>query len=266
MGTIFCRDMMRRGYLVDGYDISAVARDRAANHCKRVLEELEGVDGYDVIVAAVPISESPKVARRLAGALREGSAYVDVTSIKRPVNTVLREVVSKATLVSLHPLFGPGATGVEGRVIVLTPINDERGEMEVAEKLFEGSKIIVMDEDRHDRAVAYSITLPQLLGYLHRGISGGEVVLPTTSGRLQALASAVEADDPPLAAEIACANDGYSIEIVERAAALISKVLGVLRGRDVVALAGLLEEMKGEWTEWSSLYDEAYELLDGGNP
>ncbi len=69
----------------------------------------EAVKGAEMILVSVPIKETPKVIEEIADSLEEDSLLFDIASVKEEVVDKMEEVELKSELVSIHPLFGPGA-------------------------------------------------------------------------------------------------------------------------------------------------------------
>lgn len=260
MGGWLVDYLLGRGYSVDGYD--PVKRGVGIPGL-RMLKELPTRVGYDLVVSAVPVSKSHEVAIEVLSRMDRG-AYIDVSSVKSRVNNALKKAPGGVLPVSIHPLFGPGARGVRGRTLVLTPVRDARSELEMAKRVFEGARIVVMSPEEHDELMAYVITLPQVLGYLFRGcVKTVDVRLKTSSYRLQELASAVEADSPDLASEIML-NNAFSRGVVDKLATLLAMIKDSID--DDKRLRSLLRELRGEWGEWEALYSLAYKALDAASP
>lgn len=253
MGSLLASTLPAAGHEVHGYDISERVRESARSSGVEVVESPEP-GAYDAVIAAVPLDRSADVAAEIGRTIGRGAIYADVSTLKADVNRALRSLGPGPIKVSVHPLFGRGARGIAGRPIVLTPVEDEAREVRAASDLFVGAEILVMDEAVHDEAVAYSIALPHVLGYLFRWVSRGGPALPTTSRRLQELAAAVEVEEPDLTAQLISAAAGSRVlDLLEEAISAIRSS----RDREP-----LLRSMRGDWAERPALYEAAYRALD----
>ncbi|MGC8556210.1 MAG: prephenate dehydrogenase/arogenate dehydrogenase family protein [Conexivisphaera sp.] len=251
MGLTLALALASVGHDVSGYDPSERAASSAASYGIRTVGSSDP-SGYDAVLAAVPLGASASVAREVCPRVGPTGIYADVSTLKSEVNAALRDCRGPLRI-SVHPLFGRGARGIAGRPIALTPIEDAAREARAASELFRGAELLIMDEAEHDEAVAYSIVLPHVLGYLFRAASRGHPRLPATSRTLQELAAAVETEDPELTAYL-MARDPAS-RVVDELEGLLSALRSGVSG-------AALESMRGDWPERRALYDSAYRVLD----
>gem|GEM_PF-1783118 len=255
MGSAIASLLASVGHEVRGYDPSPEARARASAAGVSTVGSPDPA-GYGAVVAAVPLWLSAEVARELCP--RIPGMYVDVSTLKVEVNAELRRCGGPLR-VSVHPLFGRGAGGLAGWPIALTPIEDAERELRAASELFRGAELIVMDESTHDEAVAYSVALPHVLGYLFRAVSRDRPSIPTVSRRLQELAAAVEAEDPELTSHLISRSPQARRALEELRSALSE----ILSAPDPLAA---LSSMRGDWRERGALYEAAYRALGCSAP
>lgn len=96
-----------------GNDVLRVDRDTTLG-----VEEAAG--RADVVIVSVNIRATPEVIRLAGPHVREDGLMADVTSTKRgPVDAMLD--ATNASVIGMHPLFGPGVHSLQGQRIVLTP-------------------------------------------------------------------------------------------------------------------------------------------------
>lgn len=253
MGLALASALSAAGHRVRGYDPSAEARARASISGIPLVES-PNPEGYDAVVAAVPLDSSPRVALEVYPRVDGGGIYADVSTLKSEVNRALRSMGPGAAKVSVHPLFGRGASTFAGKPLVLTPVEDEGRELAAASRLFVGSKVIVMDESEHDEAVVRSILLPHLLGYLFRAASRGPSI-PSASRLLQELAAAVELEDPEITS--------YLLSRTPAGARLLRELEEALAAvGSAEDPAPVLRRARDGWAERESLYGLAYRVLD----
>ncbi|MFY9545509.1 MAG: prephenate dehydrogenase/arogenate dehydrogenase family protein, partial [Candidatus Methanoculleus thermohydrogenotrophicum] len=70
----------------------------------------------DLVMVSVPIRATVGVIREVAPLLSEEQIFCDLTSLKvEPVRAML---ASRAEVIGLHPMFGPGAVSLRGQTIV----------------------------------------------------------------------------------------------------------------------------------------------------
>ena len=84
------------------------------------LTNKEAARHADVVIVSVPIESTDEVIRAIGPLVRPEALLMDLTSIKSaPVRAVVES--SKATVIGVHPLFGPTVHSLQGQRIVLTP-------------------------------------------------------------------------------------------------------------------------------------------------
>ncbi|MFC2005959.1 prephenate dehydrogenase/arogenate dehydrogenase family protein [Chloroflexota bacterium] len=85
----------------------------------------EAVKNADVVLISVPIDNFEEVVKQLPPYLNPKQIIIDITSIKVfPVETMHKHIKT-ASVLGVHPVFGPGAKDIINRNFVLTPINEE---------------------------------------------------------------------------------------------------------------------------------------------
>lgn len=111
----------------------------------------------DVVVVSVPIDATEAVIRSIGPLVREDALLMDLTSIKSaPVRAMVES--SKATVIGVHPLFGPSVHSLQGQRIVLTGgrvnDNDEWTPWLKAMLHARGLNVLETTPEAHDEAMA----------------------------------------------------------------------------------------------------------------
>lgn len=244
MGRWFARYFSNRGFLVSISDLDL----EKAFKVKRELdiEVVERPSGdEDLILVAVYLSKAKEVVESLSW--YEG-LLIDISSVKGPVNRAMRKGSFKP--LSIHPLFGPGATTLKGKTIVVTPIRDGDEEARLAMELFPEAEIKVMGEDEHDRAVAYAIQLPHLLTEIASGVLSELDGLPiegTSFSVLKMMMGISLYSSKRLMREMAEVNP-YFKEVVKRVKECLSSPQKM--GKEV------------KWIDLKEEYEKAYRCLE----
>lgn len=244
MGRWFANYFSRMGFSVSVLDVNFEKASKVASELGVGIAERPSGD-EDVILVAVYLSEAGKVVESLKW---YRGVLIDISSIKGPVNRAMRD--GSFTPISIHPLFGPGATTLKGKTIVVTPVRDEREEVRLATELFPEAEIKVMDEREHDRAVAYIIQLPHLLAEVALAVLSeldGPPIEGTSFSILKMMMGASLYSSERLMEEMAEMNP-YFKEVVE-------KVRGYLTS----------SERRGKKVGWIDLkgeYERAYKCLE----
>jgi prephenate dehydrogenase len=217
MGVWFASYFRERGYEVS---ISDIRLDEA-----RAIAESIGVDmveenhdvvrDADLVLLSIPIRGIPEVIGEVAPYLKDGAILMDIASLKSDSVDALRKIKQEIRPVSVHPLFGPSAEGIEGATIVVIPVADPGSEAEVANRVFRGAKIVVCQADGHDRAMATVLGLSYFLNLSFVGALEGEDLsllkeLSGTTFTVQyALAQSVVNEDPWLIRSLLSENEFF---------------------------------------------------------
>jgi prephenate dehydrogenase len=242
MGSFFARYFLGRGDVVRGSDSKPKPPPVGGERLASFSTNAEAAKGCDVTIIAVPMENTLKVAREVAGALKPGSALVEISSVKGKVLPALRKIVGESvTLLSIHPLFGPALESTQGmKIAVIAPKRRgaEGPEVALARRLFPGSRIIPMSRKEHDRAMAVVLSLTYLLNVVYAGtvsqfLSPDEfmrVSTPNSSMQLT-LAEAILAQDARLSFAIQAGNV-YTRKVARAASRELKRVLSMIERSD----------------------------------
>lgn len=111
-------------------------------------------EAADVVMISVPIRATVAVIREIAPFLSDEQVLCDLTSLKvEPVRAML---ASRAEVIGLHPMFGPGAASLQGQTIVATPARCSPETLEGLLSVFrdQGAAITLSTPEDHDRMMA----------------------------------------------------------------------------------------------------------------
>ena len=148
----------------------AAARERGAIDRGAPLEAAAAQ--ADLVYLAQPIGRILDQIRRLDPLVKPGSLVTDAGSTKHSIVRQAERSIHRARFIGGHPMAGKETRGVEsadanlfrGRTYVLTPRveSDVPGEFrELLESI--GARVVIMTPEEHDRVVAFTSHLPQLL-------------------------------------------------------------------------------------------------------
>lgn len=258
-----------------------VVADASAAKAERVAREFgvssvsvpEAAAEAELVLVAVPISKTPEVIKSLAGQVQRGALLADVSSVKSDVIEAMQTIEAKVELVSLHPLFGPGATSVKGKDFVAIPVKPGKRYAALKHRLLElGARVPEMEAEDHDRlmAIIQCMTHFVLLAYLTalksmKELKRAEKLRTPMFATLLDLAKTVLAGNPELYGELQV-NNRY-------ARVVRSSLLEACRSLDVAFSAGNAKSLKATFKEalapWKSAevkdaYKKMYELFEGG--
>ena len=219
MGGFFVRYFLSKGLEVVGSD----SRKRALKnpHFRFVRSNAEAVVGADIVVVATPIDTTVDTVRGFEKSLSPGACVVEITSVKGKTLGKLRERVSarRATLLSLHPLFGPSLK-VQGEM-KLCVIETDPGSLATARSLFPDATLIPMKAREHDRMMGMILSLTHLVNIAYAGTVSRylghdefrKIQTPTSAVQLT-LAEGVLSQSPSLYSYIQLENE-FSSEFAD---------------------------------------------------
>jgi len=142
MGALFSAVFERAGYEV------RVCGRRSSPRCREII----GDSG--IVMVSVPIRETIPVIREIAPLLGPGQLLCDLTSLKAgPVGAML---ASRASVIGLHPMFGPTVRSLAGQTIIATPARASEETLASFLSVFEreGARITCTTPEAHDRMMA----------------------------------------------------------------------------------------------------------------
>jgi prephenate dehydrogenase len=142
MGRLFGPVFERAGYevLVSGRS-TPLTNTRLAEQC-------------DIVIVSVPIHDTVRVIEEIAPLLKKDQLLCDFTSLKTlPVTAMLE---SKASVIGLHPLFGPTVPSLRHQTIIVCPARATDETLRSLLSLFyhEGAKCTLATPEQHDRMMA----------------------------------------------------------------------------------------------------------------
>ncbi len=106
----------------------------------------------DVVVVCVPMDTLVQVCQEVGAHMRQGSLLVEISSVKTGVSDVLSGILpDHIGYVSLHPLFGPETTTLEGQNVVAVKTRDDEWTRRVVDFLERnGAVVTTLDIKDHD--------------------------------------------------------------------------------------------------------------------
>jgi prephenate dehydrogenase len=254
-------------------DANAAKAEQVANEFGTNSKSIpEAAAEAELVLVAVPISKTPEVIKSLAKQVQRRTLLVDVASVKSDVIEVMQTIKAEVELVSLHPLFGPGATSVKGKDFVAIPVKPGERYAALKHRLLElGARVTEMEAEDHDRlmAIIQCMTHFVLLTYLNalksmKDLKRAEKLRTPMFTMLLDLAKTVLAGNPELYGELQVHN--------RYARVVRSSLLEACRSLDVAFSAGNAKSAKATFKEalapWESAevenaYKRMYELFEG---
>lgn len=123
----------------------------------------------DIVIFSVPMSSFESLCIETAEKIPVSSIIVDVTSVKVPPISLLKQYFPKHQILGTHPIFGPqsGKDGIEGLPIVLTQVSVEPDTFKTIKDFLQNTlKLSVIEEtaENHDAAMAHVQGLTHFIG------------------------------------------------------------------------------------------------------
>jgi len=171
--------------------------------------------------------------------MRAGSVLMETSSVKHLTFAHRRTAAEMGFRpLSLHPMFGPSAKGLENKTMVVVPVVDREEEEALAKSLFGDAAVIVVEHEEHDRAMTIALSLAYFMNMALARILRDEDLhklkrLAGTTYTVQlAVAEGIMAEDPGLVASLLLENP-YTVEYLERYVSQASKIKSLIsRGLD----------------------------------
>lgn len=118
----------------------------------------------DLVVVSVPIRATPGVLYEASSHMKPGAVLAEIASLKEGVMEPLRASAEKGIVpLCVHPMFGPSTERLDNKTVALVPLVDPSREAELAETLFPGANLVVVDAEAHDEYMAAVLSLPYLI-------------------------------------------------------------------------------------------------------
>jgi prephenate dehydrogenase len=106
------------------------------------INRIKACQSADIVIVATPIEVTVETIRAIAKSMKTGSILFDIASVKGDIINALEEAETLGIkTVSVHPLFGPGAKTIEGKKVVIIPVNKNSELLKEVSALFEGATI-----------------------------------------------------------------------------------------------------------------------------
>ncbi len=269
MGQWFLRLFASKGHQVGvysrrgktGVETAGVLEFKTVEECAKFSE---------VILVSVPIAQTAKVVSEVAMSCSSTQTIIEIASLKRELVPKLKEVAATGVnVLSIHPLFGPGADISAKQPYALIPISsDESDELRRFSKILPDSRITTVNEESHDKSMGYVLSLTHFvnLAFLSSLTARNELLeLAGTTFKLQvSLAQAILHDEPELLAALETENP-YFQNILSDFLKNSRNIESMVKRKDSRALAGLFASTREKIRESESFlssYTSMYEILN----
>jgi prephenate dehydrogenase len=272
MGRWFARSLKDEGY-------SIVVCSRTRSKAETLRNELgvdlantnmEAVEGADWILLCVSLDGLEPALKEVGSHIKASQTVMDISSIKEiPVN-LLHKYVTKGVTLGTHPVFGPGAKGLEGQNFVLTPVqeNEKRFAKEFKNWLeARGAKVTFMAPRRHDTLMSLVLGFPHFVGLVagdalldNQDYAEAKKVGGATYQMLLTLAGAVAVEESSF-----YSNLHMSLPEMEKIEGLfldkVEEWLKLVKQKDCSGFRNKMEQVKKRLQEVDPDYEKYYGLM-----
>lgn len=236
MGAWFAQFFKSRGNSVVVSDrVPSRARRLALRiRAKRASNNVEAARGSDVVVLATPADVTPDVIKEILPVLRRNALLLDVCAVKSAVIPALHSTRKRGVKVaSVHPMFGPLASGLRGRKIVAVRTGKDQRGLKMMKRLFDGASFVMTDPRIHDKQMAVTLGLPHFLNMVFAAVvcrRKNVAEIRKFSGRtfnLQMLLAETIASEPETTADIQIMNKEFRAVLrdLQREVRLLARIV-----------------------------------------
>jgi prephenate dehydrogenase len=242
--------------------VVGVGRDAAALEWARglgILDEAttvlgEGVRDADLVVFCTPVDVVAGQVLSAAPHCRRGAVLTDVGSTKAAiVDAVSDRLPPGVAFVGSHPLAGSEKQGADHaradlfhrQVVIVTPrATTDKGALDCVVRFWTelGARVVQLDPEAHDRALALTSHLPHLVASALAGVLPPELAHLTATGFRDT--TRLAAGDPRMWGAIFEANRDAVLAAFDRLTAQLARFRNALAANDRAAVERLLGEGK----------------------
>jgi prephenate dehydrogenase len=168
MGAWFATFLKENGYRVMISDRNKqAARGIARKRGFRLAPDQEtAITSSQLVVLATPTLTTKRILEQILHVLSPGVLLIEISSAKEPLRRILQKHRKRGvSILSIHPMFGPGAKTLRGRTVLVTAIPRRNIHASRIMLLFRkrGAKVIQCSISEHDRLISVLLTLPHFV-------------------------------------------------------------------------------------------------------
>ena len=221
MGRWFARFFQTKGYEITIASRSPERATKAAEELgvRSADSYIEAVKEVDMVIVSTPIETTAETIREVKEKLTPGTILFDIASVKGEIPKALSEAaLLGAKVLSIHPLFGPGATTLKGKKVIVIPITKDAQLVKYVRGLFEedgAETYLAASGEEHDRMVGITLSVTHFINIaLAKMLSSHDIqevkrFAGTTFSLQLMLAEAVLTEDPNLYYAIESNNPAF---------------------------------------------------------
>ncbi len=236
---------------------------------------VDAVKNADLVMVSVPISSTVSIIKEIAPFLNPKTILFDIASVKGDIPKILEEQSLKYGFkaVSVHPMFGPGATGLKGHTVAIIPILGSEDAAAKLEQLFsgDGARVVVTEGKTHDRMISVVLGLPHFLNILFgaallevpEAISQIREFSGTTFELQLLLTECVFGEDPTLYSEIQMGNKDF-VNFLEKLEKVFSELKKTIKQNNKAEFFKNFQKVREKLAKdikYASAYNNLYKII-----
>jgi prephenate dehydrogenase len=255
IGGSIARDLAVRGVRVFAWDVDNAAVDDAMR--RGIADPVPWDQPMDLVVIAVPVRAAHDLLRKLVEKMEGVRLVIDAGSTKQSIVALADSLGIGGRFVGSHPLAGDHRSGwgasraglfADARVFLTPCASTEPEALRLAAALWTalGARPEVMDADEHDRRLAWTSHLPQLVSSALGGALAGQGIARGELGPGGRDATRLAGSSPTLWTDIAVDNAESILPALEAAEARLRELRFCIENGYDARLRGLLAEAR-DW-------------------
>jgi prephenate dehydrogenase len=263
---------------VVGFSPSQATRDKALHRGvvhHAVNSVAEAVEGADLVLLAVPVSQTAACFQAMASHLDKHCLLMDVGSTKCDVVAAAQAHLGESLncFLPAHPIAGKAQAGVDhaestlyqDRALILTPLaHNTPAQIAQATALWQaiGSRVHQMTPEAHDQTFAAVSHVPHLLAFAQmNGLlqqPAGEAFLKLAGPGFRDF-SRIAAGDPAVWRDIFSANRSQVLAQLGQFQTALSELQKSIENNDLQALHHLIDQASQARSNWRLSSDDSSE-------
>lgn len=252
MGRWFSKFLKDKGFEV-------MIQSRALEKAVKAAEELgvkyiasiDAVRDADMVIVSTSLDSTVENIRMVSKKMRPKATLFDIASVKGDIIKALEEARALGIrTISVHPMFGPGATSIKGKHVIVIPIGSDPRLVDEILNLFEGADTQILGSgEAHDTVVALTLSLPHFLNIIFGKTLASEDIkevlkLAGTTFALQLMvAESVYSEDPDLYYGIQSQNAAF-VKVLNALLECASEVASTVERKDKEAFVKSFKDVK----------------------
>lgn len=241
-----------------------------------VASNIDAVKSADVVLLSVPIDSFEEVVKQISPYIHTRHIVIDITSTKEFTVATMHQHIKTGLVLGVHPLFGPGASGVANQNFVLTPTNEEEDALAQRIRAYleaRRARVTLMTPHEHDEMMTIVLGLAHFIAIVSADtlLSSDkwkqlEAVGGITYKVLLTLIESVVSEDPELYASLQM-NLPNLVEIEQLFQKKANKWIDLVRNKDrqkfAQQMAALKDRVKKDAPDFGKAYENMYKIAEG---